>query len=126
MSLKSYRDLIYWQKSMDLVTMVYKLTSKLPKDEVYSLCNQMRRAAISIPSNIAEGYDRGSQKNYINFLHIASGSNSELQTQLEICVRIGYFSKEEVKPIYELSVEVAKMLYVALSTLQKKQDTKDT
>ncbi len=119
--MQSYRDLISWQKSMDLVEDVYKLTNKLPKDELYSLSNQLRRAAVSIPSNIAEGHDRNSLRQYINFLLIAISSNSELQTQLEICVRIGYLTREEVKPVFLLSQEITKILRSTVASLKKKQ-----
>ncbi len=120
MSLKSHRELAYWQKSMDLVTDIYVLTSKLPKDEAFALCSQMRRAAVSIPSNIAEGYERNSVKDYIKFLYIALGSNAELQTQLEICVRVNYFSKEEIKNIFTISKEISKMISSTIDSLQKK------
>ena len=85
---KSYKDLIVWQKSMDLVIEIYKLVKKLPKEETYSLSDQMRRAVVSIPSNIAEGYTRKSTNEYLNFLSIANGSRTELETQLLICERI--------------------------------------
>jgi len=106
---------------MDLVEDVYKLTNKLPKDELYSLSNQLRRAAVSIPSNIAEGHDRNSLRQYINFLMIAISSNSELQTQLEICVRIGYLTRAEVKPVFLLSQEITKILRSTVASLKKKQ-----
>ena len=105
---------------MDLVTDIYTLTSKLPKDEAFALCSQMRRAAVSIPSNIAEGYDRNSVRDYIKFLHVALGSNAELQTQLEICVKVNYFSKEDIKEIFMLSKEISKMISTAIESLRKK------
>jgi four helix bundle protein len=105
---------------MDLVTNIYTLTSKLPKDEAFALCSQMRRAAVSIPSNIAEGYERNSVRDYIKFLHVALGSNAELQTQLEICVRVEYLTREDIKDIYTLSREVSRILSKTITTLQNK------
>ena len=79
---KSYRELIVWQKSMELAEKVYLLVKALPKEETYALSDQMRRAAVSIPSNIAEGHARQSQKEFLQFLCIARGSRAELETQL--------------------------------------------
>ena len=84
--IKSFRDLMVWQKSMQLVTDLYRLTSDFPKTESYGLTSQLRRAAVSVPSNIAEGYGRHSTSDYIRFLQIAIGSLYELQTQVEIGV----------------------------------------
>jgi len=83
-NIKSYRDLIVWQKSVDLVKNIYLCTQTFPKEEQYGLTNQMRRCAVSIPSNIAEGYGRNSTGDYKRFLHISLGSLYELQTQVEI------------------------------------------
>ncbi len=85
MSTRSYRDLVVWQKSMDLVEEIYRLTKLLPKEEFFGIANQLRRAAISIPSNIAEGNTRNSQKDYARFLSIARGSEAKIETQLEVC-----------------------------------------
>ena len=93
---ESHKDLTVWQKSMDLVVLVYKLMEQLPKEERYSLCDQIRRSAVSIPSNIAEGKSRNSIKQYKQFVGIAKGSAAELETQLLICERIGYLDKEEL------------------------------
>ena len=121
MSTMSFRDLVSWQKSMDMVTEVYKVTKKLPKDEAYALVNQIHRAAVSVPSNIAEGCERRSPKEYASFLSIALGSNAELQTQFEICVRVGYLTREDIKDIYNLSREVSKILSATVISLQNKQ-----
>jgi four helix bundle protein len=118
--IKSYRDLIVWQKSMQLVTRVYLKTKTLPKEELYGLGSQMRRSSVSIPSNIAEGYGRNSTNDYLRFLQIASGSLYELQTQLEICMNLEYFSKEDFENIYEQSREIERML----SSLIKKVGSK--
>ncbi|GJQ23431.1 hypothetical protein BIY37_05610 [Candidatus Brocadia sapporoensis] len=88
MKLRNYRDLVVWQKSMVLVTNVYSTTRLLPKAEFYGLVSQIRRSAISIPDNIAEGYGRYSTNDYTRFLQIAFGSLYELQTQLEICLNL--------------------------------------
>ena len=95
MYLKSYRELIVWQKSMDLVKNIYRVTSVFPKEEMYGLTSQIRRAAVSIPSNIAEGYGRRTTKDFISFLYISRGSVYELQTQIEICGDLGMIDKEE-------------------------------
>ncbi|MBQ7218027.1 MAG: four helix bundle protein [Ruminococcus sp.] len=118
MSAKSFRDLIVWQKSIDLVVEVYQLIKRLPKEEIYSLSNQMRRSSVSIPSNIAEGQQRKTTKEFVNFLSIAKGSNAELQTQLIICVRLGYLTDEQIKPTMTLSEEISKMLTKICETLQ--------
>lgn len=107
---ESHKDLTVWQKSMDLVVLVYKLMEQLPKEERYSLCDQIRRSAVSIPSNIAEGKSRNSIKQYKHFVGIAKGSAAELETQLLICERIGYLDKEELSEVMGLLDEVSKML----------------
>lgn len=107
---KTYRDLIVWQKAMRLVTDVYLLTKSLPKDEVYGLSSQVRRCCISIPSNIAEGYGRKSTNDYIRFLQIAIGSLYELQTQLEICCNLKYFAQKAFEEILEQTREIERML----------------
>jgi four helix bundle protein len=96
---KTYRDLVVWQKAMQLVTEVYLITRKLPKDETYGLIAHVRRSSISIPSNIAEGYGRKSTNDYIRFLQIAIGSLYELQTQLEICLNLKYLSRQLLIPL---------------------------
>ena len=111
MKVQHYRELIVWQRAMQLVKEVYLLTKELPKEEIYGLINQIRRAAVSIPSNIAEGHSRNGKKVFGQFLSIASGSKAELQTQLLICAEIGYLSKEDIKVAIDLSEEVGKMLY---------------
>lgn len=108
--MKGYKDLIVWQKSMDIVVEVYKLIKYLPKEETYALSDQIRRAAVSIPSNIAEGYMRGFKKEYVYFLSIASGSCAELETQLEISCRLGFFMEEKLEKVKNLLEEVGKML----------------
>ena len=117
MSNKSYKDLVVWQKSIDLVVIVYKLVKLLPDDENYVLSSQMRRAAISIPSNIAEGQQRKSPKEFVNFLSVARGSKAELQTQLYIYYKLQFFSKEQIKPALSLLSEIGKMLSKLMETV---------
>ena len=105
-----YKDLIVWQRAMQLVKEIYDITKKLPKEELYGLSNQMRRAAVSIPSNIAEGHVRSGRKEFAQYLSIATGSRAELQTQLLICVEIGYLSESDIQNAMSLSEEVARML----------------
>ena len=110
MKSSNYKELRVWQKYMDLTTKIYNLVKLLPKEETYALSDQMRRAAISIPSNIAEGQGRNSDKEYINFLSIARGSLWELETQLEICVRLGYVEQSIIADTLDLITEVSKMI----------------
>lgn len=115
----SYKDLIVWQKSMNLVTEAYLLTGKFPKSELYGIVSQIRRCAISIPSNIAEGKQRGTKKDYRHFLVMAFGSGAELETQLEISKRLNFCKKEEYIIIEGLLNEVVRMLNKLISTLKE-------
>ena len=108
--LNSYKELKVWQRSIDLVTAVYKLTDTFPKSEVYGLTSQMRRAAVSIPSNIAEGYSRRHRQEYIQFIKIAFGSGAELETQFVIAKQLGYANPEQLKKAEDLLEEAMKML----------------
>src|SRR5713101_373268 len=92
---RSYKDLVAWQKSMDLVTATYRATAKFPKDELFGLTSQARRAAVSIPSNIAEGQGRLSEREFRYFLGQARGSLMELETQLQVAENLGYLQREE-------------------------------
>lgn len=122
----SYRDLIVWQKSMELVVEIYSLTKQFPPSELFGLVSQMRRCAVSIPSNIAEGRMRSSRKDYRNFLIIARSSGAELETQLEIVKRIAFEKKIDLKRAGELLSEVMKMLSAMIQTLEQKVLTPDT
>ena len=106
--MNDYRDLIVWQKSMNLVKATYEIISNLPSEEKFALADQMRRSAISIPSNIAEGYERKSTKEYIHFLLIANASRAELATQLEVCKMLNYV--ENIDSILSQCNELAKMI----------------
>jgi len=110
MIVKSYKDLIVWQKSIDLVTEIYKIVRLLPKEEKFALSDQMRRAAVSIPSNIAEGQERNTKKEFIQFLHIAKGSKGELETHLLICIKLNYLTQNQVETSINLLCEISKML----------------
>lgn len=116
-----YKDLNSWQKAMDLTTEIYRLTKKLPKDELYGLTNQMRRAAVSIPSNIAEGNARFSTKEYLHFLSIARGSVAEIETQLLLCVRLGYLTQEDLEAALSSQNEVERMLNSMITKLRDKE-----
>ncbi len=106
----SYRELIVWQKAVELVTEVYRLTEKFPKEEVYGISAQMRRAALSIPSNIAEGRRRGTRKDFKNFLNIAFGSGAELETQVEIAKRLSLANPSDFRKTEGLLDEIMRML----------------
>ena len=95
---------------MDLVDEIYKLVRLLPKEEIFALSDQMRRAVVSIPSNIAEGYERKSKKEYSQFLSMARSSRAELETQMIICIRQGFFSREQTDKAFALCDEIGKML----------------
>jgi len=117
-SIKTYRDLIVWQKAMALVTIVYRITKQFPKEESFGLVSQMQRCAVSIPSNIAEGYGRHSTGDYVRFLQIAMGSVYELQTQLEIAHNLEYVSKEIFSVNYESTREIERMLSSLIAKLK--------
>jgi len=99
-----------WQKSVELVTMIYSITKSFPKDELYGLTNQIRRASVSIPSNLAEGFGRNSKKEFKHFLQITIGSLFELQTQLEISKNLKFLPKMEFEAIYKMTREIEAML----------------
>ena len=118
MAVQNYRELIVWQRSMDLVELVYKYTKTFPKEEQYGLTSQFRRAAVSIPSNIAEGQARNGSAEFRNFLSIASGSRAEVETQLMIAARLGYISDDELNKALSLSVEIKRMTHSLSSKLK--------
>lgn len=107
----SYRDLKVWRKAVDLVIAVYRLTARFPREETFGIVAQMRRSAVSIPSNIAEGHGRLTRRDYRQFLSIARGSNFELQTQLEIASSLGYGDPIAIQQALALSEEIGKMIY---------------
>ncbi|MBU2622302.1 MAG: four helix bundle protein [Proteobacteria bacterium] len=107
---KPHKKLDVWKISMELVKLVYRITSDFPERETYSLTNQIRRAAISIPSNIAEGTARQTKKELVNFLHIAQGSLSELDTQFDIALSLKYLTEAERNNVDDLMIRIDKML----------------
>lgn len=117
MKLQNYKELIVWQKSVDLVEKVFQVTRTFPQTEVYGIVNQMRRAAVAVPSNIAEGAGRNYTKEFIKFLSIAFGSANELETQLIIAKRLKYLSEQDYEAINGLLNEIFKMLNVLMSRL---------
>lgn len=112
MNVKSYKELIVWQKSILLVKEIYKLTNKFPKTESFALSSQIQRAAVSIPSNIAEGYGRRSHNEYLQFYSISYGSVLEVETQLIISKELGYISENEFDAVHKILDEVVRMLFV--------------
>jgi four helix bundle protein len=116
MYLHSFKDLIVWQKAMDLVKEIYKITKSLPKEEMYGLTSQMRRAAISIPSNIAEGKKRKTKNDFLHFLRTADGSAAELETQLLVTNHL--YSDIGVSQAMSLLEEVQKMLATIINKLE--------
>ena len=116
--IRSYRDLIVWKKSIELVVAIYALTDQLPKSEIYGLSAQMRRAAVSIPSNIAEGRRRGSRKDYRHFLLNSFGSGSELETQIEIARRLPLGQHLNYTTVDTLLNEIMRMLNRMIANLQ--------
>lgn len=120
MPIYSHKDLIVWQKGVRLCKEVYEATEKFPKSEIYGITSQMRRSAVSIPSNIAEGRSRNTTKDFLHFLSIALGSASELETQIEIAKELSFLEERKYININELLVEVSKMIM----GLMKKLDTK--
>lgn len=115
MRTSDYRKLKVWQKAMELTFEVYSLVRLLPKEEIYALSNQMRRAVVSIPSNIAEGHGRSSDKEFVKFLSFSRGSLLELETQLEICHRLKYITEEQSYNAKTMATEVGKMLNALIS-----------
>jgi four helix bundle protein len=117
---KNYGDLIVWQKGMDLVEMVYKATGQFPKEEVYGLTNQLRRAAVSIPSNIAEGQGRNSVNDFRRFLAISYGSLREVETQILIAQRLNYLKQFQAERLMGLASEVGRLLNGLINSLDAK------
>lgn len=118
MTIKSYKDLIVWRKSFELSLLIYKITKDFPKEEIYGLVSQMRRCAISIPSNIAEGYSRQRKLEYIQFLQIAFASGAELETQLLITKELNYISDKDFSKPDALLGEIMKMLNSLISKIK--------
>lgn len=114
---KNYRDLIVWQEGIKIAKSVYLLTTKFPKQETYALADQIRRAAVSVPSNIAEGQARKSPGDFKRFLHIALGSLAEVDTQLVLAQEFGYLSKDDVDQMDVQIQELRKKVYALMNSL---------
>lgn len=106
----TFKDLLAWQKSLTLAKKVYQVTGNFPTEERFGLVNQMRRCAVSIPSNIAEGYGRGSDKELLRFLYVALGSSNELETQLILSLELSFMKEEDSRILQGLNTEVNKMI----------------
>ncbi|KFF08420.1 four helix bundle protein [Chryseobacterium luteum] len=114
----NFKELLVWQKSIDFVTDVYGITGSFPKDEMYGLISQIRRASVSIPSNIAEGNSRRSKPDYLQFLKIARGSCAEVETQLIISRNLNYLNEQDHQKLNQGIVEISKMLNGLINSLQ--------
>lgn len=120
MYIQSYKDLIVWQKAILLIKELYLVTQSFPKSELYSLTSQTKRAALSIPANIAEGYGRNSRKEYIQFYSIALGSALELETHLIIAKELKFLSEMDYRKVTTLLEEIIKMLRGLINKLKNK------
>ena len=116
-TIKMYEDLIVWQKSIQLSKTIYKISLNFPKSELFGLCDQMKRASVSIPSNIAEGYGRRSTNDYKRFLSISLGSVYEIQTQLRVSLELSFVTKEHYDDIIKMTKEIDRMLYALIKKL---------
>jgi four helix bundle protein len=121
--LRNFKELSVWQKAYQLCLEIYRLTKKFPKEEIYNLTSQIRRAAVSVPSNIAEGYGRRTGPDYIRSLYIAYGSVCELETQIMLSGDLGYVSKSDSEKVLNELAEVERMLKALIRSLEKKHST---
>ncbi|PAX45836.1 four helix bundle protein [Brunnivagina elsteri] len=117
-AIRSYRDLQVWQKGMDIAELCYVITKSFPKDETYGMISQIRRASVSIPANIAEGYGRDSQGEYVHFLKISQGSLKELETHIILSMRVNLITSESANPILEECDSLGKMLRSLIRSIQ--------
>ena len=120
MAVRHYRDLIVWQKAMDFVVLVYKVTGGFPREELFGLTQQVRRAAVSVPSNVAEGQGRQTIRDFTHFLSIARGSLQEAETQILIAERLAYLSAEQTAAVIALSTEVTRLINGLCNSLSDK------
>ena len=123
--METHKDLRVWQQSIEMVTSIYLMTKAFPKDELFGLVSQMRRAAVSVPSNIAEGYARGTDREKLHFLRISSGSMSEIETQLMLSLNLGYVSQEAFDELSEKVTSLWKQLNALISSLKKRLSPQD-
>jgi four helix bundle protein len=117
---KSHRRLVLWQKSVRLAVEINRVSRRLPKHELFGLAAQMNRAAISIPSNVAEGAARHTTRDYIRFLYIARGSSAEIDTQLLLAEELGYVTSDELAPALAISDEVGRLLNAVITALHRR------
>ena len=122
MGVKSFDDLIVWQKSMDLAANIHQVVSRFPKHETYALAHQLRRASVSVPSNIAEGQQRQSRREFLNFLTIARGSLAECQTQVLLAKRFAYIDEITGTDLLHLIADTGRLLNALIKSLQPKAD----
>ena len=115
--IQSYKDLVVWQQSVQLTIDVYEITKRFPKNELYGLTSQLRRGAVSIASNIAEGRNRGSKEEFVQFLRIAYSSGAEVETQIEISKRLGYIDIQTSVRVFDSLSGIMKMLNVMIRKL---------
>ncbi len=118
---RDYRDLVLWQRAMELAAEVHRTTLKLPRHETFGMAAQLRRSAVSVPSNIAEGSGRRTTREFIAFLHVARGSLSELRTQLLLAERVGYLTAADLASTKSLGDEVGRLLNAVIRGLQRRQ-----
>ena len=123
MTVQSYKELVAWQKAMDLVELIYKTTFSFPREEMYGLTSQIRRAVVSIPSNIAEGQGRKTTRDFLNFLAVARGSLKEVETQILIASRLGYLQTPKEAPIIELIAEVGRIINWLINSLAERRNS---
>ena len=122
-SLRDHRDLTVWQRSMSFAVLVYEATAKFPREEIYGLTSQLRRAATSIPANIAEGYGRETTGAYIQFLRVSQGSAKETQTLLELAARLGFLSNESFARLDSELTIICKLLRALIRALERKANS---
>ncbi|HOM41740.1 MAG TPA: four helix bundle protein [Bacteroidales bacterium] len=115
--ISSYKELEVWKRSMDLVEIIYKITQQFPQSEMYGMVSQLKRASVSVPSNIAEGASRQSTKEFIQFLNLANGSLSEIETLLELAIRLNYLENNNLQPHIN---HIRSMIFGLIKALRKK------
>ncbi len=121
--MSGFRELVAWQKAMEVVEETYRLTENLPRKETYGLTDQMRRAAVSVASNIAEGSGRGGRKEFIQFLKIARGSIRELETQIEVCIRVKYIERNQAETLFERLDHTGRLISKLIQTLSPSNES---
>ncbi|MGO4884637.1 MAG: four helix bundle protein [Bryobacteraceae bacterium] len=119
--MRGFRDLRVWQGALDLVQRIYRVSARFPSEETYGLRSQIRRASVSVPSNIAEGHTRSSTKEYLNHLSMAQGSLAEVETQLEIAIRLEYVAAEKATALFTAIQQLRKQLYALRNALEARK-----